>query len=84
MLTDLGRDAEAETDIKAVLAASPNDPQAAYLFALILARRNEVALARTVLVEAAQMLAAIDENQIANHPAVAAARRCAAVHAAAV
>ena len=58
-LIDLNRDAEAEPDLKAILAVAPKHPMAKYLYALTLAKKRDYAAAKETLTEAG---AALDDH----------------------
>jgi putative PEP-CTERM system TPR-repeat lipoprotein len=67
-LIDLRRDEEAAADLDFVRADAPNQPQAAYLKALVLARANDVEGARAVMQEASAMVSALDPEVLKSHP----------------
>jgi len=58
----------AMADLKAVLQIVPNEPQAAYLVALVLARKGRMKDAQSVLAEAAMALSNAEPDYLMNHP----------------
>ncbi len=66
-LMTLNRDALAREDIEFVRNVVPDDPQAAYLYALLLARDGEVKEARSVLRTISHVMSSLDRGFISSH-----------------
>ena len=66
-LIDLRREDDAIEDLKYVLAAAPSHPQAAYLYALILARKGKINDAQAVLAEATMAIANAEPDYLMNN-----------------
>ena len=69
VLLDLGDLERAEQDLKVVLDSRPNDPQANYLYALVMARGNRTEEADAAMRRAALALSSLGREYIANDPA---------------
>jgi Flp pilus assembly protein TadD len=63
----LKREKEALTDIELVRGKYPDEPHAAYLYAMILARTDKIKEAKLVLSETASLLRNLDPEVIRNH-----------------
>lgn len=67
LLIDLGRDAEASTDLEEMAKKGPIEPRVAYLQSVIASRRGETQKASNHLMEAARLVDALPPEWIAGH-----------------
>lgn len=67
ILIDLGRDAEARTDLDDLAADGPIEPRASYLQALLASRRGDAAQAARHLEEAARLVDALPMEWLTGH-----------------
>ena len=67
ILVDIGRDAEARTDLESIAKGGPLEPRASYLLALLASRRGDAAEAARRLEEAARLVDSLPAEWIAGH-----------------
>ncbi|ATE61299.1 XrtA/PEP-CTERM system TPR-repeat protein PrsT [Thauera sinica] len=67
ILIDLGRDADARTDLEDLAKDGPVEPRASYLLALLASRRGDAAQATQYLEEAARLVDALPIEWLAGH-----------------
>ncbi|TAH43551.1 MAG: PEP-CTERM system TPR-repeat protein PrsT [Betaproteobacteria bacterium] len=67
ILIDLGRDAEARTDLDELAKGGPIEPRASYLLALLASRRGDAVEATKHLQEAARLVDALPMEWLAGH-----------------